>query len=170
VNLLQPRREGRALRLVARSLDPADGALEAGTEHITITFADRFPAAETYYQRCGPLCCGVSHCPPDSEDREVESRHAHREDLGPGSVRVRDLARLDLVQWPAPMGATAGHGAGHLARHDRAALPRCAREAARVAQKSKARTVTAAIWFGITSGYLTLAGSHGIPTRPKKYL
>jgi len=32
------------------------------------------------------------------------------------------------------------------------------------------RTVTASIWFGITTGYLTLTGSYGIPGRLKMYL
>jgi hypothetical protein len=32
------------------------------------------------------------------------------------------------------------------------------------------RTVTASIWFGITTGYLTLTGSYGIPRRLKRYL
>jgi hypothetical protein len=32
------------------------------------------------------------------------------------------------------------------------------------------RTVTASIWFGITTGYLTLTGSCSIPSRLKIYL
>lgn len=32
------------------------------------------------------------------------------------------------------------------------------------------RTVTASIWFGITTGYLTLTGSYGIPNSLKMYL
>ena len=31
-------------------------------------------------------------------------------------------------------------------------------------------TVTASVWFGITTGYLALTGSYGVPNRLKMYL